>query len=539
MTDRAHSLTRLALVVASAIALALAFPKFDLSLMAWVAFIPLLYAVEGLPLKAIFGYAWLQGLVFYLVSLYWVVITLHNFAGMAAPLAAGPLLLLAGVLALDTGAAFVTGALVTRRLRVPLFVTLPIAWTAFEWVRTYFPIGFPWNLLGYAAYRNLELVQFSSLTGVYGVSALIMFFNAVVYAVLSAGHPRRREIFGLSALTAMMVAAVVFGALRLSQLAHRPAAGSLRVAMVQGNIPQSVKWDPKELPRSFAIYADQTELAAREHAQLIIWPEAAAAFIFQPDDRYPAALAQDARYRERVLELARRTGEPILFGAPALGLDYSRIAPYNRAYLVSGRGQVIDYYDKMRLVPFGEYVPFRPLLGDVVGKIVAGFGEFEPGRRRTVFEVDGARLTVLICYESVFPDLTRRAVAAGAGLLVNITNDAWYGDSSAPYQLLAMAAMRAVETGAPMVRVANTGISAVITPAGTITARTGLFIRDTEVETVAWSGSRTVYTAVGDLFAELCAVASALGLLLGWLYPRRPKPLAEFAAGLTSANGHR
>ncbi|HTY55211.1 MAG TPA: apolipoprotein N-acyltransferase [Candidatus Binataceae bacterium] len=530
--------SRLALTVSSGLALALAFPKVDLNLMAWVAFIPLLYAVNDLRLKSVFGYAWLQGLVFNLASLYWVVITLHNFTSVSLVVAVMPCFLLSAVLALDVAASFLVGEYVARRLRIPLFVSMPIAWTAFEWIRTYVPIGFPWNLLGYAAYRNLALIQFSEFTGVYGVSALIMFFNTVVFSVLLARRPRRNEMWGLSVLTAMMIAAVVFGTIRIETIENRPVAGSLKVAMVQANIAQSVKWNPQALPTNFQIYSEQSEAAARQHVDLIIWPEAAATFFFQPDDRYPVSLAEDAEYRARLLALARQTGDPILFGAPALELDHRPIATFNRAYLVSGQGQVLSHYDKMQLVPFGEYVPMSAVLSYFVDRIVVGFGQFVPGREHTVFDVKGVKLAVLICYESVFPDLTRNAVAAGADILVNITNDAWYGDSSAPYQLLAMSAMRSVETHTPMIRVANTGISTVITPTGAITARTELFTRETEIETVKWSVGRTVYTMVGDVFAEVCFALAVVGVLWARIRPRKQKPLEAVVATLMAANGH-
>ena len=184
------------------------------------------------------------------------------------------------------------------------------------------------------------------------------------------------------------------------------------------------------------------------------------------------------------------------------------------------QGKVVDYYDKIQLVPFGEYVPMRPLLGFLVNRIVHGFGDMIAGTVQTLFPFKGAQLGVLICYESIFPDLTRRAVKRGADVLVNITNDAWYGKSSAPYQLLAMTAMRAVETKVPMVRVANTGISAVIEPTAKSRRRTPLFKRGTEIEDVSWRPRRTVYTMVGDLFSEICFVLTIVGVLLAWRWPR-------------------
>jgi len=536
-----NTLTRAALVIASGLALALAFPKSDVSLLAWVAFVPLFYAVEGEPLKNVFWWGWLQGSACYVGSLYWVVITLHEFAGVHFVLSLIPMLLLAGVLAIYSAIALWAGAFSARRLRLPIVITMPIAWAALELVRTYFPIGFPWNLLGETQYRNLELIQFAEFTGAYGISALIIFFNVVIFMVLMRRGSRRLQSLSLSVLTGVMIAAIVFGNWRMHELKTIKAQGSFRVAMVQGDIPQSVKWEPKFLPISFGVYKDQTLAAAREHVDLTLWPEAAATFFFQPDDKYPDGDAEDASYRQQLLELARTSGSAILFGAPALGFeDHRAVGFYNRAYLVSAQGEVVAWYDKIQLVPFGEYVPARAILGYFVNRIVTGMGDMLPGKRQTLLEVKGAKLGVLICYESIFPDLARRSVKEGADVMVNITNDAWYGASSAPYQLLAMAAMRAVETKVPMIRVANTGISAIILNDGRIAATTPLFKRGTEIEDVSWCPMRTLYTIVGDLFAEICLLLTAFALIWGWRWPRKLKPLeAHIEEILSSRNGKR
>jgi apolipoprotein N-acyltransferase len=235
--------------------------------------------------------------------------------------------------------------------------------------------------------------------------------------------------------------------------------------------------------------------------------------------------------------MAQRIGDPILFGAPAMAHSDGKSGFYNRAYLVSAKGEVVSHYDKMQLVPFGEYVPARAVLGAFVNRIVEGFGDLIPGDRQTLFSVKGATLGVLICYESIFPDFTRREVNAGATVLVNITNDAWYGESSAPFQALAMAAMRSVETKVPMVRVANTGVSTIIEPSGEITYRTPLFKRGTEIETVRWRAVRTTYTIVGDLFSEICIVLMAIGLVIAWRWPRESVPIIVVASPAIHANG--
>lgn len=529
--------TRAALAVASGLALALAFPNFDFNFAAWLAFVPLLYAIDGETPRKVLLYAWLQGFACYVASLYWVTITLHHFADVRVVFAVMPMMLLAAVIALFSAVAFWAATLIAARLGFSIVVTLPIVWTAVEWVRTYFPIGFPWNLLGYAAYQNLTLIQFAEFTGVYGVSALIVLFNAVIYIVVfRRGSPRLQGI-SLGVLSTLIAAAWIFGTVRIGELQGERPDRSLKFAMVQGDIPQSIKWDPHFLESSFSVYVQQTQAAARLGADLIVWPEAAAAFFFQPTEQYPAAFADDAPYRQRLLQLAADTADPILFGAPALAQREGRLGFYNRAYLVSGNGTITAWYDKIQLVPFGEYVPLRSLLGAFVNRVVAGFGDMFAGSRQTIFEVKGARMGVLICYESIFPNLSRMAVNRGADILVNITNDAWYGESSAPYQLLAMAAMRAVETKVPLVRVANTGISAVIEPTGKITARTPLFKRGTEIVRVYWVPRRTVYTIVGDLFAEICFALAAIALILAHFRPRRVEPAEERRPTRISRNG--
>ena len=216
-----------------------------------------------------------------------------------------------------------------------------------------------------------------------------------------------------------------------------------------------------------------------------------------------------------MLDLARTIRKPLLFGAPAIYLHQGG-SIRNRAYLVSADGQIAGYYDKTQLVPFGEYIPARWIVGHYVHHIlVESIGDFTPGDGPVVFDVNGAHLGVLICYESIFPDLARHPVGAGADIIVNITNDAWFGDSSAPYQLLAMTAMRAVENHKPIVRVGNTGVSAVITSTGEIVGATKIFTRVTEIQDVSWTKGHTFYTKYGDVFAKFCFGLVLVSVLIG------------------------
>ena len=497
---------RVALSVCSGLALALALPNFSLSLLAWVALVPVLFAIDNQSLPRTFGYAWIQGSAFCAVTLYWVGIALNGFGHKTPRAAFCEMLLLAGSEALAAAITLTLAAFVSRRTRLPMLLTLTIVWPASEWVRTFFPVPFPWGLLGYTAYRDLRLIQFAEFTGVYGVSALIVAGNVALYRFIKRSEPMGARLRAGALVAGLILAGLAFGSWRMEQLDAAPVAGRLKVAMLQGNIPERAKWEGTETAWCLNTYLYGSEVAARQHPDLIIWPETAASFYIEPDTYFPA-------FPRRLLQVARSLHEAMLVGAFALepGPTVSR---RNRVCLISAEGQIVDRYDKHVLVPFAEYVPFKAVFGDYFHAFPDGAeSEYTPGDRQTIFKVGGARLGVLICYESMFPDFSRRAVRDGADILINVTNDAWAGTSAAPYQLLAMASMRAVETHTAMLRVANTGITAVITPTGRIVGATKLFVRTVEIETVEWKGVRTFYTRYGDVFAELCFVLGMAAIL--------------------------
>jgi len=315
----------------------------------------------------------------------------------------------------------------------------------------------------------------------------------------------------LVALTLLVVGVPMWGRWRAAALARRPPAGALRVALAQGNVEQEHKWDPAYQDETLARYRALTAEAAARRAHLVVWPETATPFFFQePGPR-----------RDAVLETAEKNGVYLLFGSPAFRQDPSgAIQELNRVYLVSPAGRELATYDKMQLVPFGEYVPYAHVLF-FVRRIVEAVGDLVPGLVPTVFRVPAARFGVAICYEDVLPGVTRRFVAAGADFLVNVTNDAWYGPTSAPHQHLAQATFRAIEGRVPLVRAANTGISAVIDVDGRIRWRGPLFEPLAHVEQISWPGVRTFYTRFGDVFAWACALASLAAIGYGAARGRR------------------
>ena len=514
--------TRPLLAAASGVLLAASFPTPDLEPLAWIGLVPLLVAARGLRPGAAFRIGWLGGFVFYLATVYWVAYTIANYTAVPFAVALGILALMASTLACYTGA-FVAGVRWLGARELPVIWLAPLLWVALEWLRGWFFIGFPWAALGYSQYRHHDLVQIAEVTGVYGVSAILVLFNMVIVGILpeggaggilpegAAGTVPRRLVPALVALTLLVVGVPMWGRWRAATLARHPPAGTLRVALAQGNVEQAHKWDPAYQDDTLARYRALTAEAAARRADLVVWPETATPFFFQePGPR-----------RDAVLETAEKNGVYLLFGSPAFRQAPSgAIQELNRVYLVSPAGREMATYDKMQLVPFGEYVPYAHVLF-FVRRIVEAVGDVVPGLVPTVFRLPAARFGVAICYEDVFPAVTRRFVAGGADFLVNVTNDAWYGPTSAPHQHLAQATFRAIEGRVPLVRVANTGISAVIDVDGRIRWRGPLFEPLVRVEQISWPGVRTFYTRFGDVFAWACALASLAAIGYGAARGRR------------------
>jgi apolipoprotein N-acyltransferase len=288
------------------------------------------------------------------------------------------------------------------------------------------------------------------------------------------------------------------------------------VALIQGNIPQDVKWSPEFRQQTVDTYERLTREAARGGVDLIIWPESAVPFFFQ-DEPLQA---------ERIRELAIDLNAYLLFGSPAHELRNGRSTYLNSAFLISPHGTTLGRADKLHLVPFGEYVPLGNIL-TFINKIVVGIGDFAPGERAVPLDAGGTKLGVQVCYEVIFPELARQYVQAGARILVAITNDAWFGRSSAPYQHLAISAFRAIETRTPLIRAANTGVTAIIDQNGHIRTMTGLFVEAYRTGEVMPGTGRSLYLTIGDLPAWICVLLTAGIALLTWFKRRKSGKKAE------------
>jgi apolipoprotein N-acyltransferase len=320
-------------------------------------------------------------------------------------------------------------------------------------------------------------------------------------------HGRRRVTASAVAIV-LLASASLWGAARLRDSRLTREGEPVRVALIQGNVPQTEKWDPARAAAIFERYLRLTREAAGNGAQFIVWPESATPFYFDEDP--PSA--------QRVRQLVSDIRTPLLFGTD----EIERESPpkyFNSAFMLDETGTTAAVYRKVFLVPFGEYVPFGTLLS-FVGPLVEAVSSFSPGQHVTMLPVNGHMASTAICYEVVYPHLIRDGVLRGAELLTTITNDAWYGESSAPWQHFDLATMRAIEQGRYLARAANTGISGIVDPYGRVTLRTALFETAAPIGEVRFIQELTVYATIGDLAAQLAVLLTLIGVGTALWRPR-------------------
>jgi len=515
----------------SAFLLILSFPPFNLWPFAWIAFVPLFFALEDQKPLGSFLISYLTGFVFFLGTIYWLVhVSLPGMILVAAYLALyfgffGLVIksLLSNRLTSSLRGSKATEAisLKDRLLRPlgprndeflePLFL-IPAAWVALEWARSYVFTGFGWALLGYSQSYNLPAIQIADVTGVYGVSFLVIMFNAAIFLAIKNLRNKKEFLIPAVMTAVLMTAVMVYGLLRLNNVF---TGEKLKVSVVQGNISQDQKWDARFTEQIIEKYGALTTLSAAERPDLIIWPETSV----------PGFIENQKGLLEWVKGLAVAADAPLLVGAPRYEEVNGRELYYNSAFLFLKNGFIDRHYDKMHLVPFGEYVPLKNLFFFVHRFAPRPIGDFVGGKEFTVFRFPIERSVkekdhnwklmkkvgfgCLICFEDIFPDLARGLVKNNAGFLVNITNDAWFGRSSAAYQHAQASVLRAVENRVNVIRAANTGLSCFIDQKGRIVSKVSkgdkdLFIDGFKSHEIVLSRTRTVYTAYGDIFAYLC-----------------------------------
>ena len=417
-----------------------------------------------------------------------------QYGGMPLWLSFMVLLLLSVYLGLYTGLFGYLIKLISDKTSIPLPVAAPLLWVSLEFLKAHLISGFPWASLGYSQYKFLHIIQISDITGVYGVSFLIVAVNAALFGLFLLRKEsvlrNRIRVISISSVVFLLVLSLCYGYYRLSRDYNSNERG-VKIAVAQGNIPQNLKWDSSFKRRTVDIYKRLTNEAAGHNPDLVIWPETAAPFFFQ----------EDSRYRDEILDIASAGHTYLLFGNPAYEITDNNVQNMlNSAYLISPGRETLARYDKIHLVPFGEYVPLSKILF-FIEKITEGTGDFTPGRDYVVMELPQGKFGVVICYEVIFPGLVRKFVRDGAEFMATITNDAWFGKTSAPYQHFTMAVFRSVENRIYFARSANTGISGFISPKGEILQASPIFEESLLIRNIFPSDTKTFYTKHGDVFA--------------------------------------
>lgn len=383
-------------------------------------------------------------------------------------------------------------------------------WVTTELGRQYVWDGFPWALLGYSQVTVLPIAQLASIVGVYGLSALLAFAGSAAAAVVLF-RGRTRVVYPLVAAVLIGVCAL-WGSARLTSSPLLTAGEPIRVAVLQGNIAQDDKWNPELRDEITSRYIRLTREALAREAKFIIWPESSTPFYFEHDLVRGGAIRRLAYESGATMLIGSDQVEPVQATTP----DQKPASRYyNAAFLVRPDGQIGGVYRKMQLVPFGEYVPLQNLLF-FVGPIVEAVSAFTPGSETVMLPVGAHQASTAICYEVIFPSLIRRSVLEGSELLTTITNDAWYGRSSAAYQHWEQAAMRSIEQGRYLARAANTGISGFVDPYGRAVEKTDLFHEALLVADLRFIKERTVYSRIGDLVAWLSLGVSLLAFALSF-----------------------
>ncbi len=484
------------------VALMLSFPKFGYSWLAFVALVPLLVVLRKADTWKAIRCGLFAGLVFYFGTLYWVYHSVHFYGGMDLSLSLGIAFMLSLVLSLFVSTfAFFFSRTITHT-SLPASFVAPLYWVVLEFLRNYLFTGFPWNLLAYSQSDFLHLIQIADITGVYGVSFIIVAVNGVIADIFIL-RGRRMEmplftmlptVVGYAVVAVLVIVSLVYGGFRLGQ----NRVGKLtRASIIQGSIEQDVKWNPLYQRMVISTYSKMTREAMEDSPDIVIWPESSMPFLY----------SSDIERQNELIALQDEIKKPLLVGIIDRRSDEvdGEFFYTNSAALIKD-GKTAMVYDKTHLVPFGEYVPLRKVFF-FVNKLVPDLGEYRPGKDNRRGSIAQGEFATLICYEIIFPNLVRKFFKdKGGGFIVNITNDAWFGRTPGPFQHFNMAVFRAVENRKPVIRVANTGISGFISSNGEVMAKTELFEQKVLTRDFFTDTSWTFYSRFGDMFVYMCII---------------------------------
>jgi apolipoprotein N-acyltransferase len=483
---------------------------FDQFYLEWIFLVPLFWALRDQRPGRAFLIGWLAGIVGNAGGFYWIIQMFQNFAAAPLPLAVLGLLFLAAANGIMVALWAWGTRLITRDTGWSVVWVAPVVWTAVE---KFWPEIFP-NYLGASQYRLPYLTQIAEVTGILGVSFLVVYINATIYSALSWWIESRRLPWRqLGVFAAVLAAVLAFGAVRVGTVDRQAASAErLTIGLVQANRgaadkhiePETVLREHQEMTR---------ELADGQGVDLIVWPEGV------------CRIALSSRDSRLPYELLGQTGTPMLLGACLRMGENDSVRYFNSALLTDAGGTIVGSYDKTILVPFGEYIP----MGEMFPQLYLWspyVSRFWPGESEEPLVLGRHLLSVNICYEDIFPGHIRKLMRGGREgripqAMINLTNDSWYGNSTEPMEHLALASFRSIETRRPLVRVTNTGISAFVDPVGRIVSRTGVWTRELLVDRVPLMSGRTAYMVLGDWLAWLCALICVAGMVQGYRSRRR------------------
>ncbi len=491
LSNKSLTLEKIVPAMASGILLFLSFPKYGSGYLAWIALIPLFWAIKGVAsIRQGLLLGFIAGMICHIGLIYWIVYVVVNYGYLPVYMGITLMILLACYLSLYT-ALFAAG-IVFFQQRINLCFAAPVLWICLEYCKSHLMSGFPWENLGYSQYLNKYFLQFADIAGVFGLSFLIVLTNAILFEVISKKN--KKEFIAAAAVIFILAGVLFYGIQRSRQIdAILKNAPTKEVSIVQGNIDQAIKWNDSFQKETINIYEWLSLQNMPAAGGLIVWPETAVPFNYQ-----------DANENQnRVRDISLKTKSWFIFGSTSYENSKEEVKYYNSAYLLSPRGEVKGKYNKVHLVPYGEFVPLRSVF-PFIGKLTAGMGDFTAGSGYYPLIMDNKKIGILICYEGILPFAAGTYKKDGAELLINITNDAWFGATSAPFQHFSMAVFRAVETRLYLVRAANTGISAIVDPKGDIVAGTNIFEKTAIKGKVKYSNIPTIYAKYGDVLVVVC-----------------------------------
>lgn len=495
------SLHAILLAVASGIVTGFVFPTMfagymlpNLGFLAWVSLVPLFVAISVAPPRKAFLLAFITGFIYCSISMFWLYNALTVYGKLSVVVSIGILFLMMVILGSLIALAPAFTAWAKLKGGASIYI-LPIAWVAVEVVRNYFPFGgCPWNNIVYSQAGYPLLIQTADIFGIYGISFLIIMINQFFADMITKGFRENRTRIIVEAAVVLVIFAmfIAYGWYRLETVSSHPSSSnSTRIALVQGNIPQDEKWDNAHMEKNLNVYRSEMKKVEGSSVSLVVWPESADPYLVPMHFKSisAATLGFSPQAKDKPW---------LLFGALSVDIASKSQSLYNSAILVDPNGIIMDRYHKMHLVPFGEYVPFKKLLF-FAKKLVEPVGNFMEGASQQVLKVKDYIVGPLICYEDVFPEISRGHVRGGANILINLTNDAWYGRTSGPFQHLGISTLRAVENRRFMLRSTNTGVTAVVDPLGKVELKSDIFTLSLITAVVPILTGQTFYNKYGSL----------------------------------------